>query len=115
MIGLFLIIHGKEVFDSRQMQEYAAWDKFNGSSFLPYLGKGAEFLAGLLLTLGLLTRVAAILIVCTFIYITFLIGGGKFWMDDQHPFLFAVIGMMFFFTGPGILSLDTYFFPTEKV
>jgi putative oxidoreductase len=110
VIGVFLIIHGREVFDNSKMQEYVAWDNFKTSAFLPYLGKGAEFVAGILLILGLFTRLAALIIICTFVYITFMIGNGKFWMDDQHPFLFAIIGLMFFFTGPGALSVDAYLF-----
>lgn len=113
LIGIFLIIHGKEVFDAAKMTEYSKWDVFTNPSsakMLVYLGKGAEFVAGFLLVFGLFTRVAALLTVGTFLYITFLVGNGKFWMDDQHPFLFALFGILFFFTGPGTWSLDEKLF-----
>lgn len=109
VIGIFLIIHGKEVFDAGKMEEYAKWDAFS-SPFMPYLGKAAEFIAGVLLLLGLLTRLACIITVGTFAYIVFFIGNGKFWMEDQHPFMFVLFGVLFFFTGPGAMSLDSVFF-----
>lgn len=110
LVGLFIAWHGMEVFDAPKMSEYAKWDVFGGSSFMPYLGKGAEFVAGILLMVGLFTRIACFIIIGTFLYIVFFIGKGKFWMEDQHPFLFVLFGLLFLFTGPGTLSLDGVFF-----
>lgn len=110
IIAVFLIIHGKEVFDTAKMDEYIKWDNFKSSSFMPYLGKGAEFAAGILLLLGLFTRLACLITIGTFAYITFFVGSGKFWMDDQHPFMFVLFGVLFFFTGPGLMSLDAIIF-----
>lgn len=110
VIAVFLIIHGKEVFDAEKMQEYTKWDTFKTSSIMPYIGKAAEFIAGVLLLLGLFTRLACILTIGTFAYITFFIGNGKFWMDDQHPFMFVLFGLLFFFTGPGAMGLDRIVF-----
>ncbi len=106
IVAIFLIIHGKEVFDGMKMQEYTTWDGFKSSTWMPYLGKGIEFFAGVLLLLGLFTRVACVLIIGTFLYITFFVGNGKFWMDDQHPFLFVLLALVFMFTGPGAWSMD---------
>lgn len=106
VVAIFLIIHGKEVFDGPKMEEYAKWETFKSSSIMPYIGKGAEFVAGVLLLLGLLTRLASLITIGTFAYITFLVGNGKFWMEDQHPFMFVLFGILFFFTGPGAISLD---------
>jgi putative oxidoreductase len=103
------VYHGWEVFDKEIMKVYAGWDSFKGFSApltMAYFGKTSELVAGILLTIGLLTRVACIIIMGTFIYITFLVGNGKFWYEDQHPFMFLLIGLMFFFTGPGIFSVD---------
>lgn len=111
--GIFLIYHGWEVFNSATMQEYVKSEMFKTSNYpllMPYLGKSSEFIAGALLVLGLFTRVACIIIICTFIYITFFIGSGKFWYDDQHPFMFVLMGLTLFFTGPGSLSLDRKLF-----
>lgn len=110
IIAVFLIIHGKEVFDAAKMEEYTKWDTFKSSGIMPYLGKGAEFLAGLLLLVGLFTRLACIITIGTFAYITFFVGSGKFWMDDQHPFMFVLFAVLFFFVGPGAMSLDRILF-----
>jgi putative oxidoreductase len=110
IIGIFLIIHGKEVFDSAKMEEYTKWDNFKTSSFMPYLGKGSEFVSGVLLLLGLFTRLACLITIGTFAYIVFFVGNGKFWMDDQHPFMFVLFGVLFFFTGPGAVGLDAILF-----
>jgi len=110
VIAVFLIIHGKEVFDAAKMEEYTKWDSFKTSAFMPYIGKGAEFAAGVLLLFGFLTRVAALITIGTFAYITFFVGNGKFWMEDQHPFLFVLFGLLFLFAGPGAMSVDGAFF-----
>ena len=115
--GLFLIYHGAEVFDKSKMMEYASWDLFKNSfspSFLVYTGKSAELVAGFLLFVGLATRVAAIMIMITFIYISFFVGHGKVWYDDQHPFMFVLIAIVFLVTGPGAWSMDELLFQQIK-
>ncbi len=104
--GLLLVYHGKEVFDGALMGEYQEWTQFGGSTWLPYLGKGAEFVAGLMLVAGFLTRLAALVTAGTFGYITFFIGGGKFWYEDQHPFMFLLLGILFLIIGGGLWSVD---------
>ena len=107
--GLFMFYHGWEVFDSATMQGYAGWDQFKGMSspaLMVYLGKGAELVAGLLLTAGCLTRLAALVLILTMLYISFFIGHGKIWYDDQHPFMFVLLGLVFIFCGPGSWSID---------
>lgn len=107
-VGLLLVYHGHEVFRPEIMSTYFEWDMFRGSAgkFLVYSGKSAELLAGILLSLGFLTRAAAILIIGNFSCITFFVGSGRFWYEDQHPFMFLLFGVLFFFTGPGSWSVD---------
>lgn len=109
IVGLFMVYHGWEVFDSETMKSYLTQDAFkNNSSAIPmiYMGKIAELLSGLLLTLGFLTRVGCIILMCTMLYISFFVGHGKVWYEDQHPFLFVLLALVFFFTGPGKWSVD---------
>jgi putative oxidoreductase len=113
IIGFFLAYHGWEVFDKNKMNEYIAWDVFKNSSspsFMAYLGKTAELVGGLLLAIGLFTRIAALIIIGTFIYIPFFVGQGKILYEDQYPFLFALFGFVFFFAGPGKWSVDHLLF-----
>jgi putative oxidoreductase len=105
VVGLLLVYHGHEVFRPDLMKGYMDWENFSNSfgAFLVYAGKAAELVAGILLVIGQLTRVASLIIVGTFAYILFFIGHGKFWYEDQHPFMFLLFGVLFFFTGSGSL------------
>lgn len=112
VVGLLILYHGFEIFDREVMNGYLEWDTFKkpAGKLLVYTGKSAELLSGVLLVLGLFTRVGALLQTGTFFYITFFVGHGRFWYEDQHPFLFALFGLLFLFTGPGAWSLDEKFF-----
>ncbi|HMQ47807.1 MAG TPA: DoxX family protein [Saprospiraceae bacterium] len=111
-VGGLLAFHGVEVFNPTLMQEYAQWEAFAGSQALTmvYLGKSAELVSGILLLLGLLTRVGALIAIGALSYITFFVGSGRFWYEDQHPFMFVLFGILFLFTGPGAWSLDKRIF-----
>ncbi len=107
--GLLLIYHAWEIFDGDKMNEYQQWDMFKKSSSgatLVYAGKALELAGGILLTLGLFTRLAALMIIGTLGYIAFFIGHGKVWYEDQHPFLFVLLALVFFFMGAGSISMD---------
>src|SRR6476646_3390638 len=117
VVGGFIIYHGCEMFDTAAMNEYFRWDMFKDSSlakFSVYGGKVAELLSGILFVLGLLTRIACIIVICTLGYIAFFVGNGKIWYEDQYPFLFVVIGVIYIFTGPGSFSLDNVIFKNKN-
>lgn len=108
-----MVYHGWEVFDATKMKEYATWDvfkKFPSTTVVVYIGKGAELIAGVMLTIGLFTRIAALVLVVTMLYISFFVGNGKVWYEDQHPFLFVLLGLVFFFSGGGKYSIDNSVF-----
>lgn len=110
VFAFFLIWHGIEIFDEKLMKGYTEWDTFKSSDWLPYLGKVAELVSGVLLLFGFLTRLSCLICIGTFSYITFFVGSGKFWYEDQHPFMFILLALVFIFTGPGAFSLDAVFF-----
>lgn len=116
ILGLLLIYHGLEVFDPEIMNTYMQWDQFKGSmaGAKVYTGKLAELVSGILLLLGLLTRVGALIVIGTFLFITFFVGEGRFWYQEQHPFMFALFGVLFLFVGPGAWSLDAVVFQKER-
>src|ERR1700733_6004148 len=104
IVGVSMIYHGRESFEPAKIAEYAGWDVFKhlaAPSFPVYLGKISELVAGSLLLLGLLTPLASLLLCGTMLYISFFIGHGKIWYEDQYPFLFALLALVFFFIGPG--------------
>ena len=111
IVGLLMVYHGWEVFDAGKIKEYAEWDffkKFASPVFVVYIGKGAELLAGIFLTIGLFTRLASLVLIATMLYIAFYVGSGKIWYEDQHPFLFVLLGLIFFFSGSGKWSVDEW-------
>jgi putative oxidoreductase len=112
ILGAFLIYHGCEIFSESKINGYLEWDVFKNSSgkFLVYSGKASELIAGVFFVLGFLTRVASLLTIGTMIYITFFLGHGKIWYEDQHPFLFVLLAFVFFFTGGGRISVDNLVF-----
>jgi putative oxidoreductase len=103
-----MVYHGWEVFDEEKMNAYLQWEQFKDASAVArvYTGKTIELAGGLLLFAGLFTRLAALLIAVTMFYISFFVGTGKIWYEDQHPFMFVLLAMVFFFIGPGKYSLD---------
>ena len=76
-----------------------------------------EFLAGILLALGLLSRIAALGLVIDMTmaywtadresFLAFFSNPGKFYGAD--PFIFLFVGLIILIVGPGKLSLDTLF------
>ncbi|MCA6078914.1 DoxX family protein [Fulvivirga sedimenti] len=106
--GGLLVYHGLEIFSTETMEMYMDWEQFRGRGryILVYAGKASELISGILLLVGLYTRIASILMIGTFFYITFFVGGGRFWYEDQHPFLFVLLGFIFFFTGSETWSID---------
>lgn len=110
IFGLLVVYHGHEVFRPEIMTTYFDIFKTSSGKFLVYAGKASEFIAGILITLGLFTRIGALLTIGTFCYITFIVGNGRFWYEDQHPFMFALFGLLFLMTGPGAWSIDARLF-----
>lgn len=112
IVGGLIVYHGLEVFDEQIMNMYLTWDVFKGPNarLMVYTGKATELMAGIFIMTGFLTRIGGLMMLCTFLYITFSVGGGKFWYEDQHPFMFALFGLLFMFTGPGAWSFDRLIF-----
>jgi putative oxidoreductase len=113
LVGLLMAYHGMEIFKPDVMSQYQTWDEVRSLPdpvFMVYTGKTVEFITGICFVLGLFTRVAAILMAADMLFICFRIGSGKFWYEDQYPFLFALIAIIFFFAGPVRWSLDKMIF-----
>ena len=116
--GLLMVYHGWEAFDDDKMKVYLGWDVFQKLPtpvLMIYIGKIIELVTGILLTVGFLTRIGALLLLSVMIYITFFIGHGKFWYEDQHPFLFILLSIIFLFYGGGKFSLDYVFFSSKSI
>ena len=117
VVGIMLIVHGWQLFEEQEMQGFR--DLLVGMSIpfpevMPYVGKLIEIGCGMLLILGLFTRVATALLFITFMFITFVMGEGRIFSENQLPFLFALVSLLFFFTGSGRLSVDFVLFANRK-
>jgi putative oxidoreductase len=116
-LGVFMIYHGWEVFDKTKMNEYTKWMidmHLFAPSFFAYLGKTIELVAGIFILIGLFTRVVVIPLALTMAFICFAIGKGRIFTEEQYPFLFLLLSVLYFFTGPGKWSLDSILFSTQK-
>jgi len=115
--GLLMAYHGLEVFKPELIKGYSEWEvikKLPSPLLMAYLGKGLELLTGICLAIGLFTRIAALFMFINMIFICFKIGNGKFYYEDQHPFIFALLALVFFFTGPVTFGLDNILFKKEQ-
>ena len=117
VVGVMLIFHGWQLFQTHDMNVIADV-LFNMSIPYPeamaYTGKIIELTGGFFLVLGLFTRVVTILLFLNFVFVTFAIGEGKVLSDNQLPFLYALVSLIFFFTGAGRISIDFILFINRK-
>lgn len=107
--GLLMAYHGFEVFDRPTMEVYLTWDiikSMPSPEFMVYFGKGMELVTGICFILGIFVRLASLFMMGDMLFICFVVGSGRFYYEDQHPFLFAMIAFVFFFTGPVKWSLS---------
>lgn len=105
--GLLMAYHGLEIFNRELMEGYINWDVIKGlpaPRFMVYLGKGLELATGILLAAGVFTRLTTLVIIINMLFICFFVGDGQFYHADQLPFLFVLLALVFFFTGPGAWS-----------
>ena len=108
--GLLMAYHGLEIFNPELMAGYTTWDvikKLPSPTVMVYVGKGLELVTGICFCLGIFMRAATLFLMTDMLFICFFVGNGKFYYEDQHPFLFALIALLFFFTGPGSWSLQS--------
>jgi uncharacterized membrane protein YphA (DoxX/SURF4 family) len=116
--GILIIYHGVEIFQPDIMNIYLGWDVIKALPFpvfMIYSGKGIELATGIFITLGLFTRIAALLLTLNMLFICFYVGSGKFYYEDQHPFIFAMLAMVFFFIGSVKFGLDNRFATDNRV
>jgi putative oxidoreductase len=113
LVGMLMVYHGKEIFEPEVMAGYQSYDAIKqlpSPVLMVYLGKTLEFVTGLCFVLGIFTRIAALLMAIDLLFICFVVGNGRFYYQDQHPFLFALLALVYFFAGPIKWSLDQRFF-----
>jgi putative oxidoreductase len=115
--GILIMKYGKVIFSNTEMQGqfdfFGNVLKFPAPYFLAYLAKGTEFFAGLILALGLFTRLASLMLATTMFVATFIANNGKFWSDAEVSFMYMLLFLAFFLAGPGKWSLDHLLFGSK--
>jgi putative oxidoreductase len=117
IVGLLMFYHGLEVFKTNTMNSYLEWEVIKKLPFpvlLTYSGKLIELITGFCFATGLFMRIAAVFMAGNMLFICFYIGSGKFYYEDQHPFLFALLALVFFFLGSVKYGLDDYFVKMKR-
>ncbi len=114
IMGIFFINHGHEFFDAKVMQAFADWLQkdfnFPVPLLMAYLRTGAELFGGIMLLLGLFTRVGAFFIMITMLVAFFTAGKSALLGDGEMVFAYAIVMLTFVLTGSGKISLDYYLF-----
>lgn len=109
LIGIIIAKYGLGIFNPEHMKGNVTWltdIHFPLPFFMAYLGKATELIGGVLLVLGLFTRLSCIALMINMIVIVFVMGRGLIFGDDQLPFLLLLFFMNFFIQGAGKWSLD---------
>ena len=114
--GIMILPHGLELFDAHSMKETLGFLNeihFPLATPLGYLAKISEFFGGILIILGLFTRIATIPLIITMAVLIKIMGGGSIF-NDTSATLFLLLFLSLFFTGPGKWSLDYLLFDRKN-
>jgi putative oxidoreductase len=110
--GLIIFKYGLEIFSEDKMKGYTDWLtdlNFPAPEAMAYTGKLCEMISGILMVLGLFTRLAAVPLLITMSVIGFVMGEPEFLAADGS-ILLLLIFLHFLLVGPGKFSLDHILF-----
>lgn len=117
MTGLIFLQYGLEIFSPDKMSGYQQWltdVHFPIPLLMARLGKATELAGGGLLVIGLFTRIISIPLIITMGVVTFIMGKGNIFADEQLPFLLMLLCFVFLSAGAGIWSLDYLLFGKKR-
>ena len=117
--GLLIARHGLDVFDADGMRGMGEWLTTDlhlpAGLLLAYLAKGTEFFGGLLLAVGLFTRLATLLLVVTMAVAVLGAHGDAVLEKGETALLYLLLFAAFFFAGPGCWSADYWLAARREV
>lgn len=105
LTGWLIFRYSWELFNIGGLIDFLTDVKFPFPVFSAYAAKIIELLGGLLLILGLFTKWITPLLAITMLGVIYTIHKGNFY-EGEHPLLFLLLFAVFFFNGPGKISLD---------
>jgi putative oxidoreductase len=112
-VGLLIADQGLGIFNPEHMKGNVAWltdIHFPLAQVMAYVGKCSELIGGILLAFGFLTRFNCFILTINMSVITFVMGDGKVFGNEQHPFLFLLLFIVFLIQGGGKWSVDNVLF-----
>lgn len=109
MAGIFIFRYGRELFNIDDLLKFLTDVKWPLPVFSGYTAKIIELAGGVLLALGLFTRIVCVLLMIVMLGVTFTMGGGDPF-NSEGASLFFLLFANFCFAGPGKLSLDYLLF-----
>ncbi len=112
--GIGFIIQGMNVFHSGYMDGhvsiFADLHQLPMPELMAYLSKGGELVLGILLVLGLFTRIAALMLMINMAVATFYALGGDILSTENYQtqisWFYFIVGFAIFVSGPTAYSLD---------
>lgn len=113
-LGIAFIMHGLPgIFSADYMAGHIGMLELYGiplPEFTAYLSKGGELIGGVLMLLGLFTRMSAIVIMINMMVATFIALRGDIFGDFQAEmsFTYLLIALVIFFKGPTDFSIDNW-------
>jgi putative oxidoreductase len=100
------VFHGERMLEFR---DFLAISGFPLPLFSAYLSAYAQFVAGILIIVGLLTRWAALVMVINFVVALLMVHLALPFSENISPLAMLFCAMFFLLYGPGQLSLDGRF------
>lgn len=114
VVGGYFIMHGKGFFNAEEMQGFSKYLEndlhFPMPMLMAYLRTGAELFGGIMLILGIFTRLGAFLIMFTMLVATFTAAKGDVLGEGETTFVYAIFCLTIILIGAGKYSLDAYLF-----
>lgn len=111
LFGIIMVIHGVQKFGGGEQTLVwvgSALKMFGitgGYYFFGIMAAVSETIGGILIGLGLLTRLGSLLVIGALSVASIIMSGADF-NTFSHPLTVLSVGIMFFFTGAGKYSLD---------
>ncbi len=108
-LGIAMVKYSFPVVFNNGFAEFGDWlgsMNFPLPYLLAYLAKGGEFIGGILLVLGLFTRVSSVFIMVNMAVAALIVGEAKILEGAELAFSYLLIATMVFLLGPDRLSLD---------
>jgi putative oxidoreductase len=109
MVGIYIFRYGRELFHIDDLLDFLTKFKWPLPVFSGYAAKIIELAGGVLLALGLFTRISSVLLMIVMAGVILTMNAGSIW-QGEHPALFLLVFAHFCFAGPGKFSLDYLLF-----